>query len=150
MAPAQKWLNYLHDKSRESAMGEHSNDGAVRLGNAAQFISISSQGDIATGIDNAKRRCHILRRIRWPAPVQSNIAAIRTVCYRIRDFRQVRMMDPRFHLAQMFRLCHLQSVRRNGFHRFLYASRLVRWKHPKAFRIQRRSNLAAPLPPAVR
>jgi tetratricopeptide (TPR) repeat protein len=33
MAPAQKWLNYLHDKSRESVMGEPSNDGSVRLGN---------------------------------------------------------------------------------------------------------------------
>jgi Flp pilus assembly protein TadD len=32
MAPAQKWLNYLHDKSRETAMGAQSNDGAIRLG----------------------------------------------------------------------------------------------------------------------
>jgi len=31
MAPAQRWLNYLHDKSLESAMGGQSNDGAVRM-----------------------------------------------------------------------------------------------------------------------
>ena len=32
MAPAQKWLNYLHEKSRETAMGARPNDGSVRVG----------------------------------------------------------------------------------------------------------------------
>jgi Flp pilus assembly protein TadD len=32
MAPAQKWLNYLQNKSRESALGGRSNDGSVRVG----------------------------------------------------------------------------------------------------------------------
>jgi Flp pilus assembly protein TadD len=32
MAPAQKWLNYLQDKSRETAKGGQSGDGAIRLG----------------------------------------------------------------------------------------------------------------------
>jgi Flp pilus assembly protein TadD len=35
MAPAQKWLDYLHNKSRETAMGGQSNDGAIRLGSTA-------------------------------------------------------------------------------------------------------------------
>jgi Tfp pilus assembly protein PilF len=35
MAPAQKWLNYLHDKSRETAMGGQSSDGSIRLGSTA-------------------------------------------------------------------------------------------------------------------
>ncbi len=40
MAPAQRWLSYLHDKSRETAMGGQSNEGAIRLGstpNAQRF-----------------------------------------------------------------------------------------------------------------
>jgi Tfp pilus assembly protein PilF len=32
MVPAQKWLNYLHGKSRESAMGAQTNDSSVRVG----------------------------------------------------------------------------------------------------------------------
>jgi Tfp pilus assembly protein PilF len=35
MVSAQKWLNYLQNKSRETAMGGQSGDGSIRLGSAA-------------------------------------------------------------------------------------------------------------------
>ena len=41
MVPAQRWLNYLNDKSRETAMGGQAGNGAIRLGSTSNSAQLS-------------------------------------------------------------------------------------------------------------
>ena len=144
MAPAQKWLNYLQNKSNETAMGGQSTDGAIRIGSTtnsprfpAKVISPATPSDPA--------RCHIRRKFQRPGPDR----LLRPACRRPRQVtreRARRKMQPGRRLNRMRRRCRLQSARRNGFRLFLCASRPVRWKHTREFR----TRVVRTLPPRCR
>ncbi len=139
MAPAQKWLNYLH---RQIAGNGHGRT-IERRGDSPwqhdQFAAISGESDFTGDIKHAWRHVHIRRKIQRPRQDRllcrtdssgENVA----VRGRLRGTGQGGRCEPGRRLNRMRRQCRLQSARRNGFRRFLCASRPVRWKHTREFR----------------
>jgi Flp pilus assembly protein TadD len=74
MVAAQKWLMYLHDKSRETAMGGPSGDGAIRMGSTTNSSHFPAKV-ISPPTPNATGPMSYPSQNPMPYPAQNSISA---------------------------------------------------------------------------